>query len=198
MDFGVVNKDINNGFLNTKHPPTTIYGDKPLAYYIEPLLSELYELVTAPQPSEDPDYVYDQDVTDGEFAIDQLGTLRGNWFLKGGFRTDGWYDWENTLAFGYDVLYPNQIIIGSGKYNNPFVLNNNDNPVRPENVNTASGIVTYYLYNAFNTSKGLPTGSRTGLMIVQMLSNTEIKLEIFNDTTSISREFTNSALYYER
>lgn len=37
VDFGVLNKNINNGFLSEKLPPTTTYGDKPLSYYAEPL-----------------------------------------------------------------------------------------------------------------------------------------------------------------
>lgn len=198
VDFGVLNKNINNGFLNQKHPPTTIYGDKPLFYYTEPLRSELYSLVKAPQPPENPDYVYDQNVTDGEFALDLAGTLRGNWFEESGFRADGWYDWDKTLAFGYDVLYPDQIVIGSGKYQYQFALKNEDNPIRPEVVSTSSGVVTYYLYNGHNTSIGMPTGSRTGLMIVEMLSDTRIKIEIFDDETSETREFSANALIYVR
>lgn len=198
VDFGLINKNIDNGFLSQKLPPTTIYGDKPLSYYVEPLRSQLYELVKAPQPVEEFDYIYDQNVTDGEFAIDKLGTLCGNWFQEGKFRADGWYDWDITLAFGYDVYYPNQIIIGIGTSYNAFAIKNEDNHIRPENVSVANGAVAYYLYNASNTSKGIPYSSRTGLMMVQMLSDTRIKIEIFDDITSDKREFTNAALYYQR
>lgn len=198
VDFGVLNKNINNGFLSQKHPASTIYGDKPLSYYTEPLRTELYALVKPPQPSEDPSYVYNEEVTDGEFALDETGTLCGNWFIEGCFNEGGWYEWEDTLAFGYDVYYPDQIRIGSGKCSNAFAIKNEDNLIRPENVSMASGVVAYYLYNANNTSKGLPTVARIGLMMVQMLSDSRIKLEIFDDTTSISREFTSASLYYVR
>lgn len=198
VDFGLMNKNINNGFLSKKHPPSTLYGDKPLSYYIEPLRSQLYGLVKAPQPADSPDYVYDGEVTDGEFVLDKAGTLCGNWFREGCFRPDGWYEWEDTLSFGYDVYYPNQIRIASGKYYNGFAINNEDNPIDPKDVCVASGVVAYYLYNANNTSEGVPTTGRSGLMMVQLLSDTRIKLEIFDDTESQSREFTDAALYYQR
>lgn len=162
------------------------------------LRTQLYAFVEAPQPADEPDYVYNEGVTDGDFAIDIAGTLCGNWFLEGCFRADGWYDWEDILAFGYDVLYLNQAVIGSGKYYYPFVLKNEDNPIRPENINTSSDVVAYYLYNEFNTTKGLPTEDRIGIMMVQMLTDSRIKLEIFDDAVSKTREFTSNALYYVR
>ncbi len=199
VDLGVLNKNINNGFLSQKLPFTTIYGDKPLSYYGEPLRSELYALVKPPTPTEEPDYVYDGGVTDGEFAIDKLGSLRGQWFREGGYLPSGWYEWDVMLSFGYDVYYKNQIRIALGSYSNAFAISSEDGPVDPKDVSVASGVVTYYLYNANNTSKGLPpTTARSGLMIVQMLSDTRIKLEIFDDTTSTTRAFTSAALYYVR
>lgn len=200
VDFGLLNKNIDNGFLSKNMPVTTKYGDKPLSYYCEPLRTQLYELVQAPNPNpaDYPDFVYDGEVTDGEFAIDKLGTLSGNWLLENGVRADGWYDWEATLSFGYDVYYPDQIRIGSGKYYHVFAIKNDDNPIRPEEVSTSSGPVAYYIYNGSNTLFGAPTGNREGLMMVQMLSDTRIKLEIFDDIISGSRAFTNSALYYVR
>ena len=195
VDFGVINKDIDNGFINTKYPVVTLYGDKPLSYYVEPLRTQLYALVKPAQRTEEP--VYIGTVTDGEFALDQLGTLCGNWLLEGCL-TDGWYEWTDTLAFGYDVFYTNQIRIGIGTYSNAFAIKNTDSPIDPKEVSVASGTVAYYLYNANNTSAGVPTGDRTGLMMVQMLSDTRIRLEIFEDTTSTSREFTSTASYYVR
>ena len=198
IDFGVINKDINNGFLSQKYPVVTLYGDKPISYYIEPLRAQLYAEVVPPQPVGEPDYVYDEPVTDGKFVFDEAGTLLGNWFLEGCFNSNGWYEWTDTFAFGYDCYYPEQIRIGSGQYSNPFAIKNDDLPTKPENVSTNSGAVAYYLYNANNTNKGIPTGTRTGLMMVQMLTDTRIQVEIFDDTTSTSREFTSSSLYYVR
>ena len=198
VDFGIVNQNINNGFISEKHPRTTLYGDKPLSYYNEPLRTQLYSLVKPPQPSDDPEYVYNEGVTDGEFAYDELGTLSGNWFEEGCFIATGWYEWDNTLAFGYDNFYPEQIRIATGKISNSFAIKNEDNPIMPKDVNITSGAVAYYLYNANNTSKGIPTSSRVGLMMVQMLSDTRIKLEIFEDITSETRQFTSAALYYVR
>lgn len=201
VDLGVINKNINNAFISQKYPATTLYGDKPLSYYTEPLRSELYSLVRPAQAIGNPSFVYDEGVTDGEFMIDQLGTLSGNWFEEGSYNETGWYEWEDTLSFGYDIYFPDQIRIASGKdipYQN-LALKNSDNPIRPENATKESGTITYYLYNANNTGiDGSPAGERIGLMTVQMLSDTRIMLEIFFDTTSETREFTSAALYYIR
>lgn len=198
VDFGLLNKNIENNFLNEKYPPTTIYGDKPLSYYIEPLKSQLYSLVKTPTPPENNDYVYDGGVTDGSFAYDDLGSLLGNWFRENCFNADGWYDWEDTLSFGFDVYFPNQIRYGVGEYSYAFALNNDDSPIRPEDVSVSSGKITYYIYNANNTSIGLPNSSRIGLLIVQMISDTKLRLEFFEDTDNQTRDFTTSSSYYVR
>jgi len=198
VDFGLINKDVNNVFISQNYPVATLYGDKPLTYYAEPLRSQLYALVKPVQPVEEPDYVYDGGVTDGEFALDQAGTLLGNWFREDCLRPDGWYEWEDTLSFGYDIFYTDQIWIGIGTYSNTFAIKNEDNPINPEDVSVESGIVTYYIYNANNTNKGLPTGDPMGVMLVQMLSDSRIKLEIFEGITSGPSEFTGNASYYVR
>lgn len=198
VDLGVLNKNIDNGFISPHLPPITIYGDKPLKYYVEPLKTQLYSLIKPAPSGEDQDYIYDKGVTDGEFAIDKAGTLQGNWYQEGGIRSGGLYDWDITLSFGYDVYYPDQVLIGSGKYYNAFATKNEDNPKKPDEVSVDSGIVTYYVYNANNTSKGVPTTGRFGILLVQMLSDTKIRLEIFEDTTSQSRNFTDASLYYTR
>ncbi|NCB48053.1 MAG: hypothetical protein EOM55_00255 [Clostridia bacterium] len=198
VDFGVINKNIDNEFLSQKHPPSTLYGDKPLTFYSEPLRTQLYEKVVSPTPPDAEDFVYDEGVTDGEFAIDLAGTLRGNWFREGCFNSQGWYEWTDELAFGYDTFYPDQIRIGIGTSSYAFAINENDNPLRPEDVNSSSGAVAYYLYNANNfVGKVFSTG-REKLMMVQMLSNTRLRLEIFDDAISASREFTSASSFYIR
>ena len=197
VDFGAINKNINNVFINQHYPAVTLYGDKPLTYYAEPLRFQLYGLVKPALPEGEPDYVYDGGVTDGEFVFDQAGTLLGNWFVEGSYDSQ-WYEWSDLLAFAYDNYYTNQIRIAVGANGNYYALKNEDNPTKPENVSVASGVVTYYLYNANNAKKGLPTGNPMGVMIVQMLSDSRIKLEVFDNTTSGSFAFTNAALYYVR
>ena len=200
VDFGVLNKNIDNGFINTKLPLTTIYGDKPLSYFIEPLRTQLYSLVIPPEAVGNPAFIYDEGVTDGVFAQDKVGSLSGNWFEEGAFAEGKYFEWEETLAFSYDVYYPNQIRIAIGKdipFPNLAVINQ-DNPVNPGDVTVESGIVTYYLYNANNTYAGVPTDIRIGLMLVQMLSDTRIRVEIFWDTVSETKEFTDSSWYYQR
>jgi len=199
VDFGVINKNVNNAFINQKYPVSTLYGDKPLYYYVEPLRAQLYAEVTPPQPIDEPEYVYDEPVTDGKFVYDEAGTLLGNWILEESLNENDRYEWADTLSFCYDCYYPTQIRIGSGQYGNAFAVSNDDNPTKPENVSISSGAVAYYLFNGNNTNKGIPpTGTRTGLMMVQMLSDTRIQVEIFNDTTSIRKDFTSASLYYVR
>ena len=197
VDFGLINKNINNTFISTNYPSVTLYGDKPLSYYTEPLKSQLYALVKPPLPADEPDYVYDGGVTDGNFVYDVQGTLLGNWFTESSITAE-WYEWEDQLSFSYDLFYTNQIRIAAGNYSTPIALNNTDNLIAPESVTTASGAVAYYIYNANVTNKGLPTGERIGLLMVQMLSDTRIKLEIFTDTTSIAHAFTSNAIIYVR
>lgn len=197
VDFGLLNKNVNNEFISRYYPVVTLYGDKPLSYYTEPLKSELYSKVKPAQPIDEPDYVYDGGVTDGKFVYDIAGTLCGNWF-KEDCLPNNWYDWTCALSFSYDNFYTNQIRIAIGITSTPYAIDNNDSPIKPEDVNVSSGAVAYYLYNGNNTIKGLPTGNRIGLIMVQMLSENRIKLEIFNDTTSTSLAFTNSAIYYIR
>lgn len=198
VDFGVINKNVINAFISEDYPTVTLYGDKPLSFYAEPLRTQLYAMVKPAQPTEEPDYVYDKGVTDGEFVFDQLGTLCGNWVKEVDDNSGTRYEWENTLAFGYDVYYPDQIRIGIGTSSNAFALNNSDNPIRPEDVNTSSGAVAFYLYNANNVTNEVFLTGREKLMMVQLLSDTRLKLEIFDDTTSVSREFTSASIFYVR
>ncbi len=197
VDFGVLNLNIVNQFLNTNYPRTTIYGDKPLSFYTEPLKTQLYSLVL-PHEALDTTYTYDGGVTDGTFVYDINGTLSGNWFRESYLDENDWYEWADTLSFCYDVYYTDQIRIAIGTWYNAFAINNDDSPLKPEEANTASGIITYYLYNANNTTYGLPTDTQPmAVMLVQMISDTRIKVEIF-DFANASGDFSSAATFYVR
>lgn len=131
VDFGVINQNINNAFISQDYPTVTLFGDKPLSYYAEPLKTQLYSMVKPANPIDEPDYVYDIGVTDGEFVFDQLGTLCGNWVKEVDNNSEAQYNWEDTLAFCYDVYYPDQIRIGIGTSSNAFALKSEDNPINP-------------------------------------------------------------------
>lgn len=198
VDLGVINKNIDNGFLSSLLPLSTIYGDKPLTYYVESLKTQFYSLVKPAPPVDNHDYIYDIGVKDGEFALDKAGTLQGNWYQEGGFRPDGWYDWDITLSFGYDVYFPDQILIASGKYDYAFATKLEDNPKRPDEVSVEDGLVTYYIYDSRSTINAVPYGDRVGILLVQMLSDTKIRLEVLENSTIESSQFTNASLYYIR
>lgn len=207
VDFGLLNRNIDNGFVNIRRVPiVTIFGDKPLSYYREPLRSELYNLVQpmneSPGHDYDYDFVYDKGVTDGKFAYDVAGTLSGNWVWEEGILPGGWYDNESTLSFARHNFYPDYIIIGVGKHRTAYVLKNEDNPIKPEEVTAESGIVTYKLF-LWNTAingvlpEDTPNSVYPGKMIVQVLSDTRIRVEFFGDLLTPS-EFTSASLYYIR
>lgn len=198
VDLGVMNKDISNPLLNQHHPANTLFGDAPLKYYGDPSLRELlYALV---RPTDDPEYVApSQAAKDGVFVFDQAGKLIGDWFRDGTLA----YEWEEQLSFSYACFYPDQLRIAIGRDNATqcmlFAVKSADpTPPRPEDVSAASGAVAYQLYNGNNASKGEPTGSRVGLMMVEMPTDDTLKIEIFSDAISSTRAFTDAAWYYER
>lgn len=197
VDFGVMNKNVNNAFLSTNYPLVTLYGDKPLKYYTEELQTQLYSLIK-PAKTNDPDYVYDGGVTDGEFVQDKAGSLKGNWLEENSANSSAFYDSTDMLSFTFDIYFTDQIRIAVGLYSNAFALKNSDNPIAPEDVSTESGLVTYYLYNANNTELGEPTGDCMGLMLVQMLDESRLRLQIFEGVTSGTQNFTSEALIYVR
>ena len=198
VDLGVMNKEISNPLLNQHHPASTMYGDAPLKYYGDSgLQASLYALV---RPTNDMEYIApSQEAKDGTFVFDQAGRLIGNWFRDGTLA----YEWEEQLSFSYAVFYPDQLRIAIGRENATqcmlFAIKNADpTPLKPENVSVGSEAVAYELYNGNNVSNGEPTGARIGLMMVEMVADDRIKIEIFNDTASATRTFSDGAWYYER
>lgn len=206
VDLGVLNKEVYNNFINRYYPLDTYYADKPLQYYIEPLQGELYGKVRAESES-GPDQ-------DGKFVFDLPGTLSGNWWLKDTVLY--WAD-ENygpkQLAFVYDNIYQDEISISVGKeisglpeWNITQVFYVQPGAIPPENVKKGD-LVYYHLYKFRylyppddHTIPGEPgdPNYRVGLMMVEMLSEDRIKVEVFPDTESNRREFTDAAWEYKR
>lgn len=189
FDLGVVNRNVNQPFVNPKrYGYTSIYGDSPLKYFKEPYRSQLYSKVLREGPDKD-----------GKFCYDQKGKLIGNWFAENtpsNPATISDYG-KYQIAFAYDVFKPDMIRISIGGDFFPGVFFVQDEAIPPENVTKESGKITYYL---FNNSFEFPStrGQRVGLMIVQMLSDDKIKIEVFQDATSTTRNFTSNAKIYVR
>lgn len=203
IDLGVLNKNIYNNFIYQHYPLDTYYADKPLKYFSNSdpdfLQNQLYAKVRAESSSESgPDL-------DGKFNFDIPGTLSGNWWLKD---TDSYFADDEygrrQLAFAYDNIYQDEISISIGK-NLDDILESNilrvfyvqSDAVPPEEVEPGE-TVAYHLYQY--RYKYIPTvpDSRVGLMMVKMLSKDQIKVEIFIDTESEVREFTDEAWEYKR
>lgn len=205
LDLGVMNKNISNAFINPNYPYMSKYGDAPLKYYEnETLRDQLYSLVKSPDNLEG--YaLYPLKTTDGKFVFDKAGTLLGNWFRDG---TKA-YLWEEQLSFSYDCFYPDKLRIAIGRENATkcmlfAVKSDSPVPLKPEGVTKDSGPVAYQIYNGYNTQYGEPVSTsgpepiRIGLIMVQMLSDTKLKIEIFTDKTSESLPFTGNAWFYTR
>jgi len=200
IDLGVLNKNIYNDFINQHYPLDTYYADKPLKYFSNSnsnlLQSALYEKVSA-ESSSGPDL-------DGKFNYDIPGKLSGNWWLKDtvSYFADEQYG-RRQLAFAYDNIYQDEISISVGKelddleWNISRVFYVQSDAVSPEDVGPGE-TVAYHLYQY--RYKYLPefSDSRVGLMMVEMLSEDHIKVEIFIDTESEEREFTDDAWEYKR
>jgi len=204
IDLGVLNKDVYNDFINVHYPLGTYHADGPLKYFSGNLQSQLYAKVRAEsESSSGPDL-------DGKLNYDLPGTLSGNWWLKDTvlYYADEQYG-RKQLAFAYDNIYQDEISISVGK--NLDHLFEDDRIISlfyvqpgatpPEAVEPGE-TVAYYLYDYRYTEqhperRGDPQ-FRLGLMMVQMLSADQIKVEIFIDTEGKEREFTTKAWEYKR
>ena len=168
------------------------YGTKsghsvnPLAYFAEPLRSQLYtKLPIRPEPRA------------GEFAYDIDGRLVGNWFplkvdkkFKGGMP---------TLSFFYFSLDPSVIQIGYIPTNSVYFVKNNKPD--PATIDVASGLVKYEVMSDRLTNGSADTThfQTEGTFLVQMLGDRKIKVEFFEKKTgSQVVGFTDNAQIYDR
>lgn len=157
----------------------------------------------------------------GKIDYDIDGRLVGNWFVEGtnGYpgRTNkiGNY-WETHLAFAYDGLDPDLIVVSLGNFNGEakqFAVKGN-NP-DPKDVSKANELVKYELveidykdsatgagWNRRGFVKGVKAFGRNevlGTALVQMLEDRKIKFEVFlSKTSSEVSGFTAKAQIYER
>lgn len=186
VDLGVLNKNSIQPFINPSHyDDMNLYSDAPLKYYIEPLKSQLYSTVRRLGSDKD-----------SSFCYDQVGKLIGGWFLTGVTSTDivsGTSVGTKEIAFVYDNYDPSQIMISIGGTIFPkgvyYVQNN---AIDPALVATSIGKISYKLYLSSLEA------DRAGLLIVEMTSADQIKIEAFNDITSDTADFTSGFYTYVR
>ena len=173
----------------SRYSSETLHCVSPWKYFTEPLRSQLYAKIHRAPGAAD---------KDGKIDFDIPGKLVGAWYdssLPKTNESSGPNGWPKTLGFVYDMYDPSLVRISIGGTIAPAgVFGIEDDAIRPENVSTASGLVTYRLRNAFQTSVTY------GVMLVQMTSDTEIRVEVFIGATSITGAtgFTSNARTYIR
>jgi hypothetical protein len=190
IDLGVFSSLKKNFFINpARYPPESVNGDAPLKYFEEPLRSRLYALV----------YTASGD-RDGRFDYDVSGYLAGNWFLEGlpVEQSGNFTAWPQHLAFVYDNYDPSSIRVSiGGTLGMVGAYAVQAGAPDPRTVSAATGKVAYQL------TIGVPPGAtpdpaKKGLLIVQMLDASRIRVEVFSGSQAADADFTSAARIYVR
>jgi hypothetical protein len=166
-----------------------------LKLYEDPLRRQLYSKLARESSDKD-----------GRIDYDIAGRLVGNWFLEGLSVTESSRGspaiWAKQLAFACDVHEPNARCVSIGGTVAPAGLYrlSADSP-DPAEVNVKSGLVKLILTDPMprdaNSSHGKPT-SAVGVLLVQMLAPSRIKVEFSSQEEAEKTAFTQSARIYER
>lgn len=200
FDMGAMVKTINLPFLDpVLYGLSSIHCDSPIKHFPKDMQAALYAKVRRLGSDKD-----------GKICYDQAGKLIGNWIAENAPR-----DSQNTPNFGsyfvsfvYGNYDPSKMTIsignnsfftsvnGSSSYNGTKLFYVQDNAIKFENVTPSSGKVTYKLYNTgeFDPNQGV----REGILIVQMITDKKIRIEFFDDTRGVDRDFTGNAKVYVR
>ena len=191
LDFGVLNDAIRAGYINPRrYSPQVMNADGPIKYFNETLRSQLYSKVYRVA-----------DGLDGRHDYDRPGRLVGNWFLEG-TPEDGALlpeHWLKYLVFAYSNTHPSLILVSiTGTLDLPGLYAIQTGGMDPADVSVTSGLVSYRLVQKEpNVSEGDGTGRTVGVLLVQMLTDTQIRVEVFPGN-STAMQFTSGAKIYTR
>lgn len=169
----------------SRYPEPTRYAVSPWKYFAEPLRSELYaKIYRAPGVTD----------RDGRIDFDVAGRLVGAWYdtsVPMTTESAGPANWAKALAFVYDYYDPSLVRISIGGTIAPAgVWAIAPDAVRPSDVSTASGQVNYRLF--------YPDGRPYGLMLVEMTTTTQIRVEVLPGSTAAAASFSGNARVYVR
>ena len=198
LDLGCVDTQVTlKGFVNPdRYPESTLHCVSPLRLYDEPLRTQLYSKV-----------MRDGADKDGRIDYDIAGRLVGNWFLEGlpvaesSRGSPG--TWAKQLAFAYDIGQPvirhasiGGTIAPAGLYELSSVSPD------PAEIDVKSGLVRLIL-TIPEPQENVPphhkATSATGILLVQMLTPSRVKVEFFRGRKAEEiTGFTASARVYER
>ncbi|MBI3504313.1 MAG: hypothetical protein HY059_05685 [Proteobacteria bacterium] len=188
LDLGAFDQSVtHDGFVNpARYPFQSRYYVSPWKYFapsLQPALyAQIYRAPTAPDK-------------DGRIDFGIAGKLVGDWFLQGMpiDSSSGPYGWTRSVAFVYDYYDPSKVRISIGGTIGPagvWAIAAAD--PRPETVGTANGMVAYHLVNPFDG------GPQNGLLLVQMVSDTQIRIELFPGSTASTGQFDTNAATFVR
>lgn len=184
IDLGVTSDLVTlPGFVNpARYEGQTLHTDSPFKYFSEPLRSQLYALVRRNAPDKD-----------GRIDYDISGKLIGNWFHESVPVSESMMPpaWPKQLAFCPDSNEPSELRISIGGTVCPagkFKPSPEDPPF--DEVGVSAGAVTYHLSY---TESGY-----CGIMMVQLIDSTHLKVEVFPDAVGEGLPFTANAKIYTR
>lgn len=188
IDLGAIDETLTlTGYANpARYVDQSLHCGKPFQYFTSALKAQLYPLV-------------DREGTDkdGRVDIDIPGKLVGNWFADGpNFYTDGPNGWDKELSFAFDIQHPSVVLVSiGGTIGMVGKWTIGAGAPLPSQVSVASGKVAYRLYSAGGITAD---PNQRGLMIVQMIDDTHIKVEVFPDSKASDAPFDSGAKTYAR
>jgi hypothetical protein len=189
LDLGAFDMSVTlNGFISpARYAEQSLHVVSPWKYFTPTLQAQLYPQVYRSPTASDKDGRID-------FSIE--GKLVGDWYLQG-MPVDssrGSYGWSRSLAFVYDYYDPTSVRISFGGITGQAgVWAIESSAPRPETVSVASGVVSYKLYSGFDI--GFPS---QGVLLVQMINDSTIKVEQFMGTSVGTPQFDASAWTFVR
>ncbi|HTR78619.1 MAG TPA: hypothetical protein VMH39_10925 [Gemmatimonadaceae bacterium] len=188
LDLGAFDLSVTHaGFLDTaRYPVETQHYLSPWAYFTPDLQAQIYPHVYRAPTAAD---------KDGKVDFDVAGRLVGVWYLQGMPADSSYepYGWPKTIAFVYDYYDPSLVRIAVGGTVGPAGVWGIDSTAPPpKTVSVASGVVTYRLYDIFDWHP------QQGVMLVQMVNDSTLKVEMFPGNLGSTAEFDGNAFTFVR
>lgn len=177
FDFGTIDLRKTLGFANpNRYGTRSLHIQCPFDYYDSPIKSKFYDLISR------------TDGTCGITAQDVPGTLKGNWFF-GSSRADSGTDWDKYLAFVEDNEDPSTSVVSIGGY----FTDAGKWEFKPK----TSGLVNREFSHV--TPGGnvycYESESQSGRIVVQLVSEKQLKIEKQSGSCSESFTFNKPTLY---
>ncbi|HZR23340.1 MAG TPA: hypothetical protein VFA59_07130 [Vicinamibacterales bacterium] len=178
------------GFVtSSRYGDQTLHCVSPWKYFVEPLRSQVYSFVYRAPTAPD---------RDGKIDFDIPGRLVGAWYdpsvpSTGGDASWGPSSWPKSMTFAYDYYDPSQVRIAiGGTIAAPGVWAIDASAPPPADVSVATGKIVYRLMSPFDAFV------QYGVMAVQMITDTTMKVEVFPGVTDTGVTFDANAHTWTR